>query len=166
MRTQEEWRGITGWSERYQVSTDGQVKNIQTGRIKKWQEARNGYYRVSLYKDAEQKDNKYYIHRLVAEAFIPNPENKPEVNHKDNNKENNHYSNLEWVTHSENHIHLRSLGCLVGEGNGRAKFTKEDVLHIRSLQGQMSHGKIAKMYGVGKAAIQKIQNRTRWRHLP
>jgi hypothetical protein len=59
------------------------------------------------------KSTMKYIHRLVAEAFIPNPHNKPTVNHKDGNKFNNHISNLEWATHTENHLHAYANGLKV-----------------------------------------------------
>ena len=62
-----------------------------------------GYLQVALQKHKKRKDEK--IHRLVAEAFIPNPENKPQVNHLDGNKLNNYYKNLEWCTNGENQIH-------------------------------------------------------------
>lgn len=71
--------------------------------ILKQTKSKYGYLTVGLYKKCKHKV--FRVNRLVAEAFIPNPENKPEVNHKDTNKENNHVSNLEWNTRSENQIH-------------------------------------------------------------
>lgn len=67
----------------------------------------NGYLRATLYKD--HKRNKKSIHRLVAEAFIPNPENKPQINHKNGDKKDNRVENLEWVTQSENMLHAYSV---------------------------------------------------------
>lgn len=90
----------------YEVSTDGCVRNAITGVLLK-QSARGSksdYYQVMITSDDGERMHKN-IHRLVAEAFIPNPLNKPCVNHKDGNKHNNNVDNLEWVTRSENDIH-------------------------------------------------------------
>lgn len=80
----------------YTIDTDGNVKNIKTGRTLKWRISGNGYYGVSLWKN--KKEYKKYIHRLVCEHFLPNPDNLPQVNHKDENKQNNCVENLEWCT--------------------------------------------------------------------
>lgn len=93
----------------YSVSEEGDVRNDQTGYVLKWFQSEHGYCRVRLSRNKEV--NNFFVHRLVASAFIPNPENKREVNHKDGNKTNNSVSNLEWVTSSENKIHSsRVLG--------------------------------------------------------
>ena len=89
----------------YQVSNLGRVKSLHyrhsnTHTILKTHIYRGGYIRVALSKDGKTK--LYHIHRLVAEAFIENPDNLPEINHKDENKLNNEASNLEWCTHREN----------------------------------------------------------------
>ncbi len=86
--------------ENYEVRPNGEVINIKTGRVLKPRKNNNGYLHVSLYKNGEPKQ--FQIHRLVAEAFIPNPENLPEVNHRDEDKTNNSVDNLEWCTHEYN----------------------------------------------------------------
>jgi len=93
------WKDIKGF-ENYEVSDIGQVRNKTTGCILKGQDNGRGYLEVGLHSNKKRKHK--YIHRLVAEAFIPNPNHKPEVNHMDEDKTNNHVSNLEWVTHREN----------------------------------------------------------------
>lgn len=98
-------KDIQGYEGLYAITKDGQVWSYKSNRFLK-PSTTNGegtYLKVSLSK--EGKVSKRYIHRLVAEAFIPNPENKPEVNHIDENKQNNCVSNLEWVTEKENANH-------------------------------------------------------------
>lgn len=96
------WKKIDS-SSRYSVSSDGRVRNDKTGRILRPAINNCGYPRVTVYDN--KKYRSFLVHRLVALAFIPNPENKPEVNHKDGDKLNCHADNLEWCTPSENHIH-------------------------------------------------------------
>ena len=92
----EEWLNISGYEGLYQVSNLGRVRSFKSG---KWQTLKNrltrwGYYLVTLYKDGKATNK--WVHRLVAQAFIPNPDNLPQVNHKDEDKLNNAASNLEW----------------------------------------------------------------------
>lgn len=110
--TNETWVDIEGYEGLYQVSNLGNVKSLN--RVIKYRNNKKafhkerllvpkenfGYLRVTLSKDNKRKE--YRIHRLVAKAFIPNPENKPIVNHLDENKQNNKSENLEWSTQDEN----------------------------------------------------------------
>ena len=93
--------------DKYSVSNYGRVRNDEKNIFLSPRDLR-GYKRVSLWYN--KKANDHRIHRLVAQAFIPNPDNKPEINHIDNNGNNNHVSNLEWVTKSENMLHSRKQG--------------------------------------------------------
>ena len=94
-----QWRDIEGYEGLYQVSNEGRVKNSK-GKILKGEKSCWGYLRVGLWKDGKQAHKQ--IHRLVAEAFIPNPQNLPQVNHKDENKQNNSVDNLEWCDRKYN----------------------------------------------------------------
>lgn len=86
--------------ENYTISDEGYVTNELTGKILKGKFAGRGYRVVNLFKDGKFKN--HYIHRLVAIAFLPNPDNLPEVNHKDEDKTNNKVENLEWCSHKYN----------------------------------------------------------------
>ena len=104
-----EWRDIPGSESFYQVSNLGNVRSIRFNKVrnmKSWDS--HGYRAVELCIN----NNRYTVrvHQLVALAFIPNPENKPEVNHKDRNRSNNNVENLEWVTQSENVAHAYRNG--------------------------------------------------------
>ena len=89
--------------EKYEVSNLGRVRNIKSGRILKPHLNHNGYLKHHLYKHNKLKE--LFLHRIIAIAFIDNPEEKPQVNHIDENKLNNDLSNLEWCTERENVIH-------------------------------------------------------------
>ena len=88
------------WDNYYRVEEDGSVYNIKTGRKLKPIKVNTGYLRVGL--RINKKDTKIYIHRLIALTYIPNPDNKPQVDHIDRNRLNNNISNLRWVTCLEN----------------------------------------------------------------
>lgn len=96
----ERWKKIRNTT--YEVSNLGRVRTKE-GNIKKLFEDNKGYMRLQLYVNGKRINKR--VHRLVAEAFIPNPDNKPTVNHKDGNKKNNSVENLEWATYSENQYH-------------------------------------------------------------
>ena len=116
---EEVWKAIEGYEGIYEVSSLGRVRSIdrdiyQVGRWGKVmkvrqpgkmiaQHANNGYKRVALYRDGQGKWS--FVHRLVATAFVPNPDDKPYINHKDENRSNNVPENLEWCTMAENNLY-------------------------------------------------------------
>lgn len=115
------WKWVRGWRGYYKVSNHGQVKScdryvktrgngkrLVKGKILKGSLSDNGYLIVGLYRNRKMKNK--LVHRLVARAFIPNPENKPEVNHEDGNKLNNCVGNLSWMTEKENQQHSLKIG--------------------------------------------------------
>ena len=93
---------VYSWGNGKSFTSNGKLKYIKQSL------KTNGYFQVKLFKDGVRKY--YIVHRLVAKTFVPNPDNKPEVNHIDGNKQNNHASNLEWVTSRENQLHAFQLG--------------------------------------------------------
>lgn len=108
------WKAVKGFEGLYEVSDSGQIRSLprngtkRGGRIMAQSTDKDGYKLSKLRFKTKVVTAK--VHRVVAQAFIPNPENKPQVNHKDGNKENNDVSNLEWVTNSENIRHAKKLG--------------------------------------------------------
>ena len=99
MIPQEIWHNVIGYEEYYLVSNKGRIKRKDTCRVLKFAD-NHGYYRVALCKGNVVK--RYFVHRIVAEAFIENPFNLPQINHKDENKKNNCVENLEWCTAAYN----------------------------------------------------------------
>ena len=94
------WIDVVGFEDKFQVNEYGEVRNKLSGKVLKNSfDKITGYLKCNLYCDS--KTNVKCVHRLIAEAFIPNPENKPQIHHKDGNKSNNCIENLEWVTFSE-----------------------------------------------------------------
>lgn len=106
----EQWRDIPGCDGKFQISDTGRIINRKTGLERKPYVNENGYCIVGIYDSEKGVSVQHRVHRLVAEAFIPNPAHKRTVNHKDGNKQNNVVDNLEWATHSENLEHARRTG--------------------------------------------------------
>ena len=98
----EKWKSVVGYEGLYEVSNIGRVKNSQTEHVLS-PGVSQGYYYVALYKDRERKNKQ--VHRLVAEAFIENPNNYPLINHKDENRKNNVVENIEWCTYLYNNTY-------------------------------------------------------------
>ncbi len=103
-----EWRKISR-NDNYSINRNGDVRNDITGQIKKpYVNKDNNYLMVDLYRN--NKSTKVTVHRLLAEAFISNPENKPCIDHKDGNRQNNALTNLRWATYSENNSRFNTNG--------------------------------------------------------
>ena len=170
------WKDIEGFNGRYQISNTGKVKSIykQKEKFLTPQKDRYGYLTIDLRKDGKSKRNK--LHRLVAKAFIPNPDSLPQVNHKNGNKEDNNADNLEWCTAKENLKHALDSGlrqCIhkntphYGEENGSSKITKEIAEEIRAtcIPGNLQFGirALARKYQLGATTIRAIINNQTWK---
>lgn len=132
----------------YLISDEGYLYSKKRGSFKQMKLNINkfGYNQVGLWKNGKYK--KFYLHRLVAEAFIPNPENKPQVNHKNGIKTDNRVENLEWVTCSENQSHAYNI--LKRKKAWLGKFGKDNPTSKIVLQ--IKDGKIvAEFYGITEA---------------
>ena len=149
----------------YEISNLGNVYSLYCKQGKRSQKRickpqLNGieYYSVRLYDRKKKTKNKYLINRLVAQAFLENPENKPQVNHKDSNKLNNKLSNLEWCTNGENQIHARNHGVK------NHKLTMDIANEIRDIynKGNITQAKLAKKYKISQPQVNNIVRNIRW----
>lgn len=162
------WSFINGYGLRYKISTAGNVLRLHKGKYisKAIQLAKRGYYVTDLIVAGKRKNCK--IHRLVASNFIPNPENKREVNHIDGNKLNNDVANLEWATQQENISHASAMGLLrVGSDNYFNKYDVSKVYMARYLyaSGVYSMPKIGEMLGTSRRFPQQVIHGESWRHI-
>lgn len=164
-----EWRPVVGYEGLYEVSELGDVRSVAgSGHLRDGRTLKQGitrsYYAVCLYDKHTRATT--HVHRIVADAFIPNPHNYPQVNHKNGIKTDNRAANLEWVTVSQNHKHAYETGLrsAKGEFNGRAKLFPCDILGIR--ESVKTQKELAAQYGVRIETISKILLRKRWGHIP
>ena len=115
------------------------------------------------------KKQVHLVHRIVATAFIPNPEGKPCVNHKDFNKSNNCVSNLEWVTYRENTLHATQNGVLVsykGRESNLAKYTEEEVKKVYTMcKSGVSQSKAGGIMGIPRSTVGSIMQKVSWKHI-
>ena len=136
------WKTINGYPN-YMISSMGNVKNIKTGKLLKTRIGNNGYYTITLSKKGEIK--KKDIHRLIAIAFIPNPENKPEIDHINTDKIDNRIENLRWVTHKENINNPISISKMKKNQHLKNTFGAEHPLSKPILQFSMD-GKLVRKW--------------------
>lgn len=151
------WVSIEGYKN-YSVSNYGRVKSFACEResILTPVVVQSGYLSVGLYDGIKQKLIR--ISRLVAQRFVPNPDKKPQVNHIDGVKFNNHVSNLEWVTDSENKQHAIRTGLKrTGKDNPNARLTEKQVIYIRDNPDNLPCTKLADKFCVHSSIIMDIQ---------
>ena len=159
---------IPGYEGLYAITKDGRVWSYKKlNSYVTWMKSREDKYkRIELRKDNKKKS--HYLHRLLAEAYIPNPDNLPYVNHIDGNKHNNNLGNLEWCTHAENMKHAFTIGLknLTGSKNNNSKLVEEDAIDIRMLfEKGFDRGYLANVYKVNRATINHVIARDTWKHV-
>lgn len=155
----EEYRDVVGFEEYFQISNLGNVFSKRSNRILKQTKSKQGYLTFTTkIVGSNGSNHRFSVHRLVAEAFIPNPESKPYVNHKDGCKTNNILSNLEWVTAKENSAHALATGLR------NRKLTAEQVREIRA--SNLSQRKLGEIYGIDQTTVGHIKRRASYKDIP
>ena len=174
----EKWKIIEEFP-RYLISNKGRIKILSTLEDKKLFVKDDGYVATTL---GDGKQSYKYVHRLVAEAFIKNKHDKPQVNHINGIKGDNRAENLEWVTPSENIRHAIDTGLLKykkkeesiksskypkGEDVNGSKLNAEKVIEIRVLweSGDYKKVQLAKMFNVNESTIRDVITRRQWKHI-
>ena len=142
----------------YEITRDGNIFNKRNGHKVKPQPNGKGYLRASI------GGKLRFVHRLVAEKYIPNPDNLPQVNHKDGNKLNNSVDNLEWVSNQQNRDHAIKNGLhFCGEKCSWAKLTWDDVNYIRE-HTEFNNVELSRKFHVTHSTIGSIRNYKSWRY--
>lgn len=175
-RNSDKWKPYPG-DTNYEVDQTGKVRSIERtlpfgktvrkypAKVLKPTADNKGYKRINI-----TNGKKVTVHRLVAETFIPNPKNLPQVNHIDSNPRNNNVTNLEWTDHTGNMLHyMKTLKfaktCPRGERSGKAKLTAKQVKQIRKNGKIATYTKLAKQYGVSYVSIRSIILGLGWKHI-
>lgn len=168
----EVFEDLKGYENNYQISDQGRVftkRRLVGNRILYGRElipflTQDGYLRVKLCKDGKEKD--ITIHRLVAMQFVDNPNNLPQVNHKDGNKLNNCVSNLEWCTKEANGLHAKLNGLMQhGADRPSSKLTESDVIEMYKMKGVLRAAEVAERYGISKNTVYVIWRGKKWSYL-
>ena len=165
------WKPIEDYPQ-FEVSNYGKIRRIATGKVLKLNINKQGYLAVCVSLGKKGTYKSFKVHREVAKLFIPNPENKPQVNHIDGDKLNAHVTNLEWATGSENIVHAYDNDLIdfkTGEEVWCAKLTQEDVEFIRanySPRGSngISCRQLAKLFDIDHSVVSRIVNKKAWRY--
>lgn len=141
----------------YEIKLDGEIINKHTGRRVIGQKNNKGYLRVWI------GGKLLFVHRLVATKYIANPNNLPQVNHKDGNKLNNHADNLEWVSNKQNRDHAVKNGLQIhGEQSPWAKLNKAQVDFIRS-HTEYTPRELSKLFNVTPSTIRDVRRYRSWK---
>lgn len=158
----DEWRDIPGECN-YQCTITGRVRNTLTKRELTPLVRRDGYYYFTL---AMSERRNQSLHRIVMLTWVDNPENKPQVNHKDGNKLNNIVSNLEWCTVQENRIHAVATGLITNTTKGRRPHSKLDETQVKTIRKCLSDGMgcndLAGYFRVSPSLVSAIKRGKAW----
>ena len=175
----EVWKDVIGYEGYYQISNYGLVKSLDRvvdknigqkkllkSRLLKQGIDKDGYKHVILYKNG--RGSIFKTHKLVAIAFIDNPNNKKEINHKNGVKTDNKIENLEWCTRSENVKHAFKNGLkkpIFGETHVSSKLSEEQAIKIKYGHKDLTQYQIADLYNINQANISDIRLGKTWKHI-
>lgn len=151
-------------SKDYYVTPEGDV--YRNGKKFRKHKSSNIYHSVVIsFKDGTSK--RLYVHRLVAELYIPNPDNKPVVNHKNSDRSDNRVENLEWCTYQENYVHAHKSGAFLLDGlHHHAIYSIEQIINVCKLLAECRRNiDIQNITGVDKNVVAQIRSRKTWNHI-
>lgn len=176
------WEWVKGFEGVYKISNWGNVKSanrnikhyrgglsFRAGQVLSINLDKYGYPKVTLQKAGRRKY--FTVHRLVATAFIPNPDNLPQINHKDGDKTNNFVDNLEWCTDEDNKKHAHTTGLIdysknSGENCYTTNLTNKIVLEIRNkMDSGVRNKDIEKEYNLGRSTVSRIKTRKSFKNI-
>ena len=151
------WADIAGYGGLYQISNQGRVKSLKSNKVKilKLILDKDGYNVISLSSDVKKQ---FRVHRLVAIAFIPNPENLPQINHVDGDKCNNNVANLQWCDASENMKHAFYTGLNSGKGEKHYRYNSKTFKFFHKQYGKIeaTQRDFTKQLGLNNGSISKL----------
>ncbi len=151
------------YSEKYEASTDGHIRNTKTKRVLHEFPGKDRYLRTQF--DGKTR----LVHRVIAKTFIPNPNILPEVNHKDGDKSNNSVDNLEWCTRSDNlkHAYTHGFRTAKGTNNARCKLSADNVAYIKNnyIRGDRQYGAkaLASKFNVAPQTVCAVISGQNWK---
>lgn len=162
------WKRIIGFSD-YEISNDGQVMSFKYKKPKtlKPKNHTHGYVFYKLSNDNKELKT-VYAHICVAKHFIENKNNLTQVNHKNTNKKDNLFSNLEWITPKGNTQHAQDNGLrdyIFGSRNNMAKLNEVQVKEIKRLSVDVGTKRLSEIFNVSRSTIKNIKNGSGWKHL-
>ena len=171
MNIEEIWKPVVGYEGLYEVSNFGRIMSMTPfggPRLKAQNKNTTGYYQVGLCKKNVLK--RWCVHRVVAQAFIQNPNNLPEVNHRDGNKQNNVANNLEWMTKADNLRHSWKLGLHVSPRGENARHAKLKAFQIEEIKAHIAENKlslcaIGRLYGITGTHVARIRDNVHYRQI-
>jgi len=159
----EKWKTIP-FEDKYEVSSEGKVRNIESGHVKNLRFDRYGYLRVTLYPSGKT----YTVHKLVASTFLNKPAGCTEINHKNGNKEDNSLTNLEWCTSSYNARHRDTVIISKWKGQLNPSATL-DIDTVKSIKygdfPKLNNREIGDIFNVSAEQVRRIRNGERWGHI-